>query len=203
MQDDYADCWNGPEEAFQSEQARTDRNPMKLASLKHGRDGRLVVVSRDLTRAADAVRGGADLARRARRLGRGRAAAAGDRRLRSKPAASRTCRSIRRSARRRCRARFGWADGSAYVNHVALVRKRARRRGAGVVLDRSADVSRRLRRVHRPVRSDPRRRHRLGRRSRGRGRGDRRPTCRRARRREQAAPRSGCSCCSTTSASAI
>ena len=27
---------------------------MKLASLKHGRDGRLVVVSRDLTRAADA-----------------------------------------------------------------------------------------------------------------------------------------------------
>ena len=30
---------------------------MKLASLKHGRDGRLVVVSRDLTRAvpADAV----------------------------------------------------------------------------------------------------------------------------------------------------
>ena len=27
---------------------------MKLASLKHGRDGRLVVVSRDLSRAADA-----------------------------------------------------------------------------------------------------------------------------------------------------
>ena len=27
---------------------------MKLASLKHGRDGRLVVVSRDLTRCADA-----------------------------------------------------------------------------------------------------------------------------------------------------
>ncbi|MGQ3308694.1 MAG: fumarylacetoacetate hydrolase family protein, partial [Brevundimonas sp.] len=27
---------------------------MKLASLQHGRDGRLVVVSRDLTRATDA-----------------------------------------------------------------------------------------------------------------------------------------------------
>ena len=27
---------------------------MKLASLKHGRDGRLAVVSRDLSRAADA-----------------------------------------------------------------------------------------------------------------------------------------------------
>jgi len=27
---------------------------MKLASLKHGRDGRLVVVSKDLTRATDA-----------------------------------------------------------------------------------------------------------------------------------------------------
>ena len=28
---------------------------MKLASLKHGRDGRLVIVSRDLTRAVDAT----------------------------------------------------------------------------------------------------------------------------------------------------
>ena len=50
---------------------------------------------------------------------------------------------------------FGWADGSAYVNHVALVRKS---RGAEVpptfwtdpLMYRGA-----LRRVHRPVRSDP------------------------------------------------
>src|SRR5205814_3052737 len=41
----------GPEEALQPQAAETE---MKLASLKGGRDGRLVVVSRDLKRAADA-----------------------------------------------------------------------------------------------------------------------------------------------------
>src|SRR4029079_6851664 len=41
----------GPEEAFQSQAAETE---MKLAALKCGRHGRLLVVSRDLTRAADA-----------------------------------------------------------------------------------------------------------------------------------------------------
>ena len=43
--------------------------------------------------------------------------------MRSKPAASRTCRSTPRNAPRRLPRSFGWADGSAYVNHVALVRK--------------------------------------------------------------------------------
>ena len=52
----------------------------------------------------------------------------------------------------RCRAQcaaplpraYQWADGSAYVVHVELVRKGARRRDAGVVLERSADLSGRL-----------------------------------------------------------
>src|SRR5204863_8265381 len=41
----------GSEEAFQSQATETE---MKLASLKGGRDGHLVVVSRDLSRAVDA-----------------------------------------------------------------------------------------------------------------------------------------------------
>jgi len=95
---------------------------MKLASLKHGRDGRLVVVSRDLSRFASAQAVAPTLqaalddwsaaeprlveiadALEANRIAHGpfdpRAAAA----------------PIPRA--------FQWADGSAYVNHVALVRK--------------------------------------------------------------------------------
>ncbi len=44
---------------------------MKLASLKHGRDGRLVVVSRDLRRARPMRPRRPDLAGGARRLGGG------------------------------------------------------------------------------------------------------------------------------------
>jgi fumarylacetoacetate (FAA) hydrolase len=95
---------------------------MKLASLKHGRDGRLIVVSRDLSRAADAsavaptLRDALDdwaaaeprLREIANSLEAGRIAHA--------PFDPRKCASpLPRS--------FGWADGSAYVNHVALVRK--------------------------------------------------------------------------------
>jgi fumarylacetoacetate (FAA) hydrolase len=95
---------------------------MKLASLKHGRDGRLVVVSNDLTRATDAFpvvptlqaalddweRVAPRLADLAEALEHG-----------SLPAF--------RFHERDCAAplprAYQWADGSAYVNHVELVRR--------------------------------------------------------------------------------
>src|SRR5919109_4577412 len=95
---------------------------MKLASLKHGRDGHLVVVSRDLQRAADAshvvptLQAALDdwdaaaprLQEVADALEAGRIA-----HLAFDP--------------NKCAAplprAFQWADGSAYVNHVELVRK--------------------------------------------------------------------------------
>ena len=95
---------------------------MKLASLKKGRDGHLVVVSRDLSRYADAAAvsptlrealddwSGAEprLQEIADSLEAGRIAHA--------PFDPNKCAApMPRS--------FGWADGSAYVNHVALVRK--------------------------------------------------------------------------------
>jgi fumarylacetoacetate (FAA) hydrolase len=95
---------------------------MKLASLKHGRDGRLVVVSRDLSRCADAsgvaptllaalddwAAAAPRLAEIATSLEVGRIAHA--------PFDQTQCASpLPRSP--------GWADGSAYVNHVALVRR--------------------------------------------------------------------------------
>ena len=93
---------------------------MKLASLKDGRDGRLVVVSRDLTRclAADAVastlQSALDDWKKTRpalealsaRLDAGEGDAFDES----------TCASPLPRA-------YQWADGSAYVNHVELVRK--------------------------------------------------------------------------------
>ncbi|MBV6486970.1 MAG: fumarylacetoacetate hydrolase family protein [Pseudorhodoplanes sp.] len=95
---------------------------MKLASLKGGRDGRLVVVSRDLAHCADAsaialtLQAALDkwdeaaprLAEIADALEAGRGA-----RTPFDPA---QCASPLPRA-------YQWADGSAYVNHVALVRK--------------------------------------------------------------------------------
>jgi len=95
---------------------------MKLASLKGGRDGRLMVVSRDLSRAADAshvvstLREALDdwaaaeprLTEIADALEAGRIA-----HISFDPA--KAAAPLPRS--------FGWADGSAYVNHVALVRR--------------------------------------------------------------------------------
>jgi fumarylacetoacetate (FAA) hydrolase len=95
---------------------------MKLASLKHGRDGRLVVVSRDLTRCANAqavaptLQAALDdwpaaeprLIEIADQLEQDRIAHAP-----FDPGAA---------AAPLPRA-YQWADGSAYVNHVALVRK--------------------------------------------------------------------------------
>src|SRR5262252_7766942 len=95
---------------------------MKLASLKHGRDGRLVVVSRDLSRVADASAVAPtlqaaldDWSAAAPRLTEiADALEAG--RIAHMPFDPTKCASpLPRS--------FGWADGSAYVNHVALVRK--------------------------------------------------------------------------------
>ncbi len=95
---------------------------MKLASLKHGRDGRLVVVSADLTRATDAffiaptLQAALDdwdkvaprLADLAEQLEHGSVPAF---RFHEHDCASPLPRA------------YQWADGSAYVNHVELVRK--------------------------------------------------------------------------------
>ncbi len=95
---------------------------MKIASLKHGRDGRLVVVSRDLTRATEATgiaptlqaalddwqRAGPHLHDLAEQLEHG---AVPDFRFHEHDCAAPLPRA------------YQWADGSAYVNHVELVRK--------------------------------------------------------------------------------
>jgi fumarylacetoacetate (FAA) hydrolase len=95
---------------------------MKLASLKHGRDGRLVVVSRDLTRYADASHIAPSLQaaldtwkRSAPRLetlaGEVELGSVPTERFREKDCASPLPRA------------YQWADASAYVNHVELVRR--------------------------------------------------------------------------------
>ncbi|MDO9433209.1 MAG: fumarylacetoacetate hydrolase family protein [Pseudomonadota bacterium] len=95
---------------------------MKLASLKGGRDGRLVVVSNDLAWCADAsaiaptLQAALDDWDNLEPLLRGLAeslehGAAPRERFHEREAASPLPRA------------YQWADGSAYVNHVALVRK--------------------------------------------------------------------------------
>lgn len=95
---------------------------MKLASLKHGRDGRLVVVSRDLTRATDAfpvaptLQDALDdwdrIAPRLQDLSEGlEHGSVPSFRFHEHDCASPLPRATQ------------WADGSAYVNHVELVRK--------------------------------------------------------------------------------
>ncbi|WP_312165929.1 fumarylacetoacetate hydrolase family protein [Phenylobacterium sp.] len=95
---------------------------MKLASLKGGRDGRLVVVSQDLAWYADAsaiaptLQGALDDWESAEPLLRGLAeslehGSVPRERFHEHEAASPLPRA------------YQWADGSAYVNHVALVRK--------------------------------------------------------------------------------
>ena len=95
---------------------------MKLASLKHGRDGRLVVVSDDLAWYADAGHIAATLQ------------AALDDWDRIAPALETLAIDLRNEAIPRGRFHeheaaaplpraYQWADGSAYVNHVALVRQ--------------------------------------------------------------------------------
>jgi fumarylacetoacetate (FAA) hydrolase len=95
---------------------------MKLASLKHGRDGRLVVVSRDLTRCADASAVSQTLIAALDDW------AAAEPRLREIASSLDAGRIAHmpfdpKAAAAPLPRSFGWADGSAYVNHVALVRK--------------------------------------------------------------------------------
>lgn len=96
---------------------------MKLASLRHGRDGRLVVVARDLKTCvavpeiAPTLQGAIDdwsktapqLARAYELLNAGKADGA-------KPFDAKDCMAPLPRA-------YQWADGSAYVTHVELVRK--------------------------------------------------------------------------------
>ncbi|MFN0024411.1 MAG: fumarylacetoacetate hydrolase family protein [Parvularculaceae bacterium] len=95
---------------------------MKLASLKHGRDGRLAIVSEDLTRLTDATRIAPTLQ------------AALDDWDHAEPHLRELAHSlevgaapVERFHERDCAAplprSYQWADGSAYVNHVELVRK--------------------------------------------------------------------------------
>lgn len=95
---------------------------MKLASLKEGRDGRLVVVSRDLSRFADAaavaptlqsaLENWKDAEGELREIAN--ALEAGS--IAHMPFDPAKCAAPLPRA-------YGWADGSAYVNHVELVRK--------------------------------------------------------------------------------
>jgi len=95
---------------------------MKLASLKGGRDGRLVVVSRDLTRAALAediaptLQAALDDWARTEPLLRSLHAAVEGETTPTFRFRERDCASPLPRA-------FQWADGSAYLNHVELVRK--------------------------------------------------------------------------------
>ncbi|MGO4409135.1 MULTISPECIES: fumarylacetoacetate hydrolase family protein [unclassified Brevundimonas] len=95
---------------------------MKLASLKHGRDGRLVVVSKDLNWFTDAFLIAPTLQ------------AALDDWARCEPLLRALAESLEHEAVPSGRFReheaaaplpraYQWADGSAYVNHVELVRK--------------------------------------------------------------------------------
>jgi len=95
---------------------------MKLASLKNGRDGKLVVVSKDLTRYTDAGRVAPTLQ------------AALDDWDKVKPGLEELAQGLEtgsvpaeRFHERECASplprAYQWADGSAYINHVELVRK--------------------------------------------------------------------------------
>ena len=95
---------------------------MKLASLKHGRDGRLVVVSNDLAYHADAahivatLQGALDEWERIEPLLRNLATDL-------EHGAIPRDRFHERDAAAPLPRAYQWADGSAYVNHVALVRQ--------------------------------------------------------------------------------
>jgi fumarylacetoacetate (FAA) hydrolase len=95
---------------------------MKLASLKGGADGRLIVVSRDLTRAADATAVAPTLLAA---LDDWQSCAPPLRELAERLEAGRVASTAfdpRGCAAPLPRA-FGWADGSAYLSHAELLRK--------------------------------------------------------------------------------
>jgi fumarylacetoacetate (FAA) hydrolase len=98
---------------------------MKLASLKSGRDGRLVVVSRDLQRCAPAdgaaltLQAALDDWQRVEPLLRDIAEKLETHAIAGTPFDEAACASPLPRA-------YQWADGSAYINHVELVRKARR-----------------------------------------------------------------------------
>src|SRR5215211_6135204 len=107
---------------------------MKLASLKHGRDGRLVVVSRDLTRATDAFIVRPTLQAALDEWERATLQAALDEWERAAPALVDLAEGLEHGSVPSFRFHehdcasplpraYQWADGSAYVNHVELVRR--------------------------------------------------------------------------------
>ena len=147
------------------------RKVMKLASLTGGRDGRLAVVSRDLSRAAFAHGHRADAAGRARRLGGTRNRRSRRSRRNSRPAARRASPSTPDDALAPLPRAYHWVDGSAYVNHVELVRKARGADDAGVVLDRPARLPGRLGRFPAADGRCAVRQRGLGHRPRGRDRG--------------------------------
>ncbi|MGE4062671.1 MAG: fumarylacetoacetate hydrolase family protein [Rhodospirillaceae bacterium] len=95
---------------------------MKLASLKHGRDGRLVVVSRDLSSYLDAgaryptLQAALDDWRNAEPQLRRLADAIASGTAATKPFSAEECAAPLPRA-------YHWVDGSAYIVHVELVRK--------------------------------------------------------------------------------
>jgi fumarylacetoacetate (FAA) hydrolase len=95
---------------------------MKLASLKSGRDGRLVVVSRDLTRYAEAGHIAPTLQAALddwKRIAPKLEMLASEVELQSVP----TERFHEHDCASPLPRAYQWADGSAYVNHVQLVRR--------------------------------------------------------------------------------
>jgi fumarylacetoacetate (FAA) hydrolase len=95
---------------------------MKLASFKDGRDGRLVVVSRDLTKYADASHVAPTLQAALdswKRVAPRLESLAEEVELGSAP----TGRFHERDCASPLPRAYQWADGSAYVNHVQLVRR--------------------------------------------------------------------------------
>lgn len=95
---------------------------MKLASLKHGRDGRLVAVSKDLTKYADATSIAPTLQAALdnwEQVSAKLEALAHDVELGAVP----TERFHEHDCASPLPRAFQWADGSAYINHVELVRK--------------------------------------------------------------------------------
>ena len=126
LQDDYIDCWTDLEKKFDGtpiEGKWSEIKDMKLATLRNGtRDGKLVVVSNDLTRCTVVNHIAATLAGRARRLDE-----AGPRLERTgrRPGngSQPTERFHEHDALSPLPRAYQWADGSAYVNHVELVRK--------------------------------------------------------------------------------
>ncbi|PHR62585.1 MAG: 2-keto-4-pentenoate hydratase [Robiginitomaculum sp.] len=95
---------------------------MKLASLKHGRDGRLVVVSNDLTRCTDA-----GLIAPTLQAALDNWAEAGPKLVALSQSLEAGAVPVERFHERECASplprAYQWVDGSAYVNHVELVRK--------------------------------------------------------------------------------